>query len=202
MALMWNTAGASQRDIHTALSLVTAPTTEPVTVDDFKSHSRIDADEEDASTITGYLKASRKLVETYLRRQLITATYRFSLDRFPCDCIELPLPPVQSVSALAYVDSDGTTQTWDSSNYRLDTYSEPARIEPAYNVSWPTIRCVSNAVNVTFVCGYGAAGAVPDTIKTAIKITTAVLFEMRDVSAPLPEQAKHLLMSERWGSYP
>jgi len=36
---------------------------------------------------------------------------------------------------------------------------------PAYGLVWPVTRCVTGAVTVRYVCGYGVASAVPDSIK-------------------------------------
>jgi uncharacterized phiE125 gp8 family phage protein len=113
------------------LSLVTSATAEPVTRQQFKAHARITRDDEDG-VIDGYLLAARRYVETALRRQLVNATWRLTLDCFPA-CIDVPLPPLSSVSSITYVDTDGATQTLNSSLYRVDTYSQPGRITPAYD---------------------------------------------------------------------
>ena len=79
---------------------------------------------------------------------------------------EITLPPLQSVSAITYVDADGATQTITASDYLVDSTSTPARITPAYGKTWPTPREQNNAVKVRFIAGYGLASAVPECIKT------------------------------------
>lgn len=109
------------------------------------------------------IASARKSAETLLGRYLITQTIDLYLDCF--DEWEIRLRPLQSVSAITYVDTDGVTQTLSAANYHVDAMSEPARITPAYGQVWPTTRYQNNAVKIRFVAGYGAASAVPECIK-------------------------------------
>lgn len=64
------------------LQLVTAPTIEPVSVADFKTHARvIDASEDELVKI--YIGAARQQAETILRRALISQQWKMVADRFP-----------------------------------------------------------------------------------------------------------------------
>lgn len=186
------------------LSLVTAPTVEPVLPADLMAHARIDYVESD---LAGYIAAARKWCETYTRRQFITATWRLTLDYFPCGCIEPPIAQLLTVSSITYIDTAGTSQAWSSSSYNVDVYSLPGRIEPVYGEVYPSTREQNNAVTVTFTAGYGAAASnVPDTVKTAIKLMAAHLYENREATSEMqlhnvPLGVKDLLSCERWGSY-
>lgn len=95
--------------------------------------------------------------------------------------IYLPFPPLQTVEGIKYYDA--TTQaltTLDPSQYIVDTISEPARITPAYGVTWPATLNRINAVEVNFTCGYGAASAVPMGIKQWMLIRIGTMFENRE----------------------
>lgn len=190
-----------------AISLVTAPTVEPVTMNEILAHLRVTSRDE-VLHIQSLVTAATEFCQTFTRRQFCTATYRVSggslAELFATDgYCELPYPPLQSVSSISYKDGDGVSQTLSSSLYTVDAYSEPGRIAVAYNATWPTDRSDTNAANIQFVCGYGAAYQVPERIKQAIKLTVAHLFENRgDESEELPQAAKQLLYSARWGSYP
>lgn len=94
--------------------------------------------------------------------------------------IFLPFPPLQSVSSIKYIDTDGVQQTLDPTLYTVDTVSEPARITPAYGTTWPAIRNQINAVEVTFVCGYGAAANVPQGIKSWMLMRIGAMYENRE----------------------
>lgn len=189
-----------------ALQLVTPPTVEPVTVDEMKLHCRIDHDDEDVA-IGQYIVAARKYAETQLRRQLCTATWKLYLDCFPCWQIDVPLPPLVSVTTLTYTDTGGTTQTLtENTHFIKDIYSEPGRITPAYQQTWPSTRDVMNAVALTFVAGYGDPDDVPEPIRFGIKLLVAEMYDKREptvtgaIIASVPG-IQHLLMSEQWGSY-
>lgn len=132
--------------------------------------------------ISALISAARAAAEQELHRYLITQTLDAYFDSFPCvgrmvigsrypEQIpnEFRLPPLQSVTSITYVDTAGATQTLAADQYTVDTKSQPARITPAYGVSWPATREQANAVTVRFVAGYGAASAVPDIIKLWMK---------------------------------
>ncbi len=94
--------------------------------------------------------------------------------------IYLDHSPVVSVDSLQYIDQDGVTQTLASSAYKLDSVTAPARLVPAYGTTWPTTRNEINAVSVTYTCGFGAAAAVPETIKRWMLLRIGALYENRE----------------------
>lgn len=138
-----------------AFSVHTEPTIEPVTVSDAKAFARIDTSADDTLLAT-LIKAARKECESKTKRQLVTATLDLVLDEFPGDndAIELPRPPLQSVTAITYVDTDGVTQTLDTAQYAVDTDSCPGRVSLAYNCSWPSTRDIRGAVRIRYVAGW------------------------------------------------
>jgi uncharacterized phiE125 gp8 family phage protein len=180
--------------------LVTAPTHEPVTVAECREALGI-SDYSQDKLLKSLITAARIYCEHYLKRQFITATWEYRLDRFPPWEIELPLPPLQSITSVNYVDVGGVTQTIDPANYLVDIYTEAARLTPAYNSFWPTsTRYQNNAVVIRFVAGYGDAAEVPETIKTAIKKHVQMQFD----GMACPEflnAINNLLATEGWGCY-
>lgn len=189
-----------------SLELVTPPTAEPVTVDEVKTHLRIDNDAEDVY-IGLLISAARGYAETYLRRQLCTATWKLRMDCFPCGAIQVPLPPLQSVTTLAFTDSSGSPATLtENTHFTKDIYSEPARIVPAYGRTWPATYGVPNAVTLTFVAGYGDATAVPPEIRYGILLLVAEMYDKREptvtgsIIANVPV-INTLLGSASWGCY-
>ncbi len=165
------------------LSLVTAPTVPPLDLDDVKTHLKVDVDDDD-ELIVSWIQAARGHVETFTHRAVPLQTWDYALDCVPYDgVIWLPKPPVVSVTSLSYVDTAGVTQTWASSNYRTDLPTGPqagrGRITTAYAVPWPTVRSVTGALTVRFVCGY-APTAVPDEIKAAMRLLIGHWYEQRE----------------------
>lgn len=155
-----------------ALTLVTGPAVEPLSVATARLALKIDTTVDDP-LIDKWIGAARDYVETFTGRKLITQTWDLKLDAFPsCDVIELPFPPVTSITSVTYVDTAGTSQTWSSANYTTDLpagdQASPARITPAYGVVWPSTRDVINAVTVRFVCGYSAPERVPEGLQSAL----------------------------------
>ncbi|MCA9312663.1 MAG: head-tail connector protein, partial [Phycisphaerales bacterium] len=84
-----------------------------------------------------------------------------------------------SVTSIAYVDADGNNQTLDSAQYRVDTVSEPGRIELDTAYTWPTTDDRLNAVTITIVAGYASAAAVPAEAKHLVKFVAAHWYEHR-----------------------
>lgn len=124
------------------------------------------------------ITAARQHAETYLKRALITQTVDLHLDCFPCWTIKLP--PLQSVTAITYFDSNGVEQTLAADQYLVDSTTLPARITPAYGLVWPSTQYRNNAVKVRFVAGYGAASAVPACVKNWMLMRIKTLWDQRD----------------------
>lgn len=167
------------------LSLVTAPTTEPLTVQEVKDHLRILDSDEDSLLYT-YITAARQFVENQTRRALITQTWDLKLDEFPKfdEVIELPKSPIQSVTSITYTDENGDSQTLSTAIE--DLTSIPARLTPAYQLDWPTTRDIINAVTIRYVAGYGdSASDVPMALRHAIKLCIGHLYENRETSTTL-----------------
>ena len=173
-------------DVKHYLTVSTAPTEEPVSVDECKQYLRVDYNDED-SLFASWIKAARELVEKDSARALLTQTLTLKMDAFPARTIYLERLPVQSVSSIQYVDTSGTTQTLSSSNYVTDLTTEPARIEPAYGLIWPFTRYQSNAVTVTFVGGYSSVATVPEIAKQAIKIMVCHWYQRPETCGSVDE---------------
>jgi len=127
------------------------------------------------------IASARAAAELELRRYLVTQTLDAYFDAFPCgERSEILLPPLQSVTSITYVDIDGATQTLAADQYQVDAKSQPARIKPAYGLTWPSTREQDNAVIVRFVAGYGPAAAVPACIKQWMLMRIATMYEKTD----------------------
>lgn len=183
-----------------ALTLITAPTVEPVTLAEVKSHLRVHVDDEN-DVIRDFCLAAREHVESFTRRALLTQTWDLQLDTFPAGVIELPIAPVQSITSITYLDSSsGASQTWASSDYRADLPVGPraprARIEPDFGEVYPSTYGVLNAVTVRFVAGYGSLGAsVPRSLRSAIKLLVEFWYRKGDGGKALtPAQIEERLL--------
>lgn len=158
-----------------------APTSEPVLLDDVKSHCSI-IDGAWDEYLNGLIAKSRRTIEQRLNRQIMPATYVLSLDCFPCEIV-LERVPVTAVTSISYIDANGTTRTLASAEYQVDTScpDRPARIKPVLGIPWPSTQADTyNAVTVTFTAGYANAAVVPPTLKHAVCMLAAQWFKLRE----------------------
>ena len=160
--------------------IITQPTKAPITLDQAKDHLRVTIDDDD-SLISELIISARVWTEVYLRRALLTQTWELYLDQFP-DCIELPYSPIQSVTSVKYIDSDGAEQTLATSEYSVYEKKEPGLIVEAYDKTWPSTRSVKDAVTVQYIAGWQNAINIPGTIKSAMLLLIGHLYENREQS--------------------
>jgi uncharacterized phiE125 gp8 family phage protein len=174
-------------------TLVTGPTTEPVTIDEAKRQARILTDDSD-DLIDGYIRAAREAAEQYLGYGLLTQTWRLVLDGF---YDEMPLPMALQLqnNALAspstavvvtYYDADGALQTLSSSYYLVDQNSRPGRVVRAPSMSWPATQAdrLTGSVFITYVVGWSDADEVPQRIKQGMLSYITYLELDRDGTEP------------------
>jgi len=169
------------------LELITAPTTEPVTLTELKSHLRIVGSTHD-TVLNLLILGVREHLERMLGRAFITQTWTYWLDKFPAggEVIELPRPPLKALTWVKYTDTpDGNVITWDISNYTVDKFSTllRGRVFEAWDKTYPDTRDIRNAVEVKFNAGYGAASAVPTVIKVAFMQICGHWYEHREAVA-------------------
>ena len=162
-----------------SVRVITAPTTEPVTLTEAKLHLRVDHSTDD-NLITALITAAREHVEHVTERSLITQTLELVVDAFPAAEIRLPRPKLISITSVKYDDADGVEQTMDAADYTTDTYSEPGWLFPVYGTDWPSTLDAPNAVRVRYVAGYGSASAVPSGIKAWMLVRIGALYKNRE----------------------
>jgi uncharacterized phiE125 gp8 family phage protein len=169
-----------------ALSLITAPAAEPVTVAVALDHLRLPPNAPDAAVVARLIAPAREYAESQTARQFVTATWQLTLDRFPPHRapITLPLPPLQSVTEVTYLDESGTLQTWAAGAYVVNAPRGPRALEgrlyPALDVDYPVTAWREDAVTVRFVAGYGDAADVPQAITQAMLLLLGEWYENRE----------------------
>ena len=197
------------------LTLVTGPAKEPIGLDELRDpdhggHLRVSHYLDDAF-ISDLIVVARERAEEFQARAYITQTWDYFLHGFPAGLryIELPKPPLQSVTHVKYHLEDDSEQTFAASKYFVDTASVVGRIVLDEDESWPTDTLrEANGVEVRFVAGYGTEQLhVPARIRHALKIMVADLYENRESfvmgQAPqvLPVAAERLLYQDRVFSF-
>ena len=164
------------------LSLITAPVSEPVSLSEVEGQVRLSLTDE-STTANLMISAVRELAEGILNRAIMTQTWELKLDEFPVGRIPifLPMPPLQSVASIKYIDSNQTEQTLSSSLYRVVFDNSPNAgkgfVIPKIGEIWPVAASDYSVVTIRFTCGYTT---VPTAIKQWILINVANLFENRE----------------------
>ena len=165
-----------------------APTVEPITTAEAKTHLRVDGSDDD-TFIDGLIESARQSVEADTGRAMVERTYRADV-RHWSDCIVLPRPPLVSVSSIKYYDADNAQQTLAASNYEVDAAG--GRIVEAKDATIPTYYDRFDAWQITFVAGYAAATSpedyrapIPEALKAAMKLIIGDLYENRERTAPI-----------------
>ena len=162
-----------------SLQLVTPPAGEPVSLAEAKLHLRVDGGEDDL-LIGSLITAARQAAETITHRQFITARWKLVMDAFAGQAVLIHKSPLISVVAVEYLDMAGLVQTMPPSHYTVDAASEPARLTPIFGQTWPPTLPQIGAVSVTFDADYGPASAVPEGIKSWIKLRVGSLYAHRE----------------------
>ncbi len=188
-----------------ALKLVDPPATRVLTLASAYQQLRLDPDfgtsppsrSDDELILDAIDGAASDLegVTGWLGRALITQTWRLSLNAFPdCDegVIMLPLPPLQSVVGVNYLNAEGVeTALTEGTDYRVGDEGSIGYVAPAYRKSWPSNgRQQRGGISVEFVAGYGDTPAdIPAAIRQYLKARLAFYYENRDLVTTVTQVA-------------
>ena len=178
------------KDGNRSWKVTTQPTIEPVTVAELKIFARIDTTEED-TLLEGFVESARMAAEEYLGGAFISQTITTVLDFWPGIIIELPRPPLISVTGIYAVDEDDVETEYDSDNYYLNTTIEQGQIIIKRDSTVPinTSRDYGKFI-IRSVHGYGTLAAdVPRPFREGIKLWAGVIYATRtlDPKNPPPE---------------
>jgi uncharacterized phiE125 gp8 family phage protein len=173
-----------------SLQLNTPPAAEPVTLAQAKAWLRVESGGDEDALIGALIPAARARAEWHTGHAFVTQSWTLWLDRTD-DVIEIPLPPLQSVTSVTLYAPDGAATVLDSDAYtvvdqRVILASAPTNIRAAHGIA------------VAFTAGYGDAAAVPPAIPSAILQIIAALYDHRgNDTAPTPDAALALLAPYR-----
>ena len=170
----------------------------PVTLVEAKEFMRVDGTDQD-DVITAMIAAATSWAEGVTRRAFIDRLLEVRMGSLPVGAcrVVLPFPPVRSLVAITYVDTDGAPQVINTGDVTLDPLF--GIVTPNVGVSWPTVRSVTFEYNA----GYGGAAAdVPQQIRQAILVATSQMYEYRidqtvgaQISRP-HDKASHALLQD------
>jgi uncharacterized phiE125 gp8 family phage protein len=148
----------------------------------------------DNPSLSLMLVAARQRIESFLRRSLITQTWEVILDWGPA-WVELPRPPLQSVTSITVTGLDQNPITANPVTYFVNVRAGLVGLVPA--AIWP-VHITPAGWQCTYVAGYGDQPEdVPAAIRLAILNVTASLYENRGTLEQLAGAATMSLQDYR-----
>jgi uncharacterized phiE125 gp8 family phage protein len=109
--------------------------------------------------------------------------------------VELPMPPLVSVTSISTLDEDDAGTTYSSSSYYVRTSTTPGQVV-IKNGETPPINTsrYCGGYQIVYVAGYGSAGSdIPDSILEAMKAWATLIYENRIPIAKPPDVSKLML---------
>lgn len=179
------------KDGNMVYEVTTAPTTEPITVAELKMFARIDGSDED-TLLESFIEAARMAAERYLNRALIEQTVTLKMDFWPGEIIELPRPPLISITSVSTLDEDDTATAYDSDYYYAITTGIKGKIILKQGVTAPqNTERDYGGFQIVYKVGYGdEATDVPGMIREGIKLWATDIYENRVVRNEPPPEAR------------
>lgn len=145
---------------------------------DAKLHLRVDWTTED-TLIAGYVTAARKQVEHATGYLIGSQTWEYHQERWS-DELWLPGAPLTSVTSVKYYDTNGTQQTLATTVYRVDTASEPGRIELIDGQSWPSLQAARGLpITIQYVAGH-TSSTLPKSLYSAMLLLVGHYYANRE----------------------
>lgn len=179
--------------------LTMPPTAEPVALAEAKAHLRVGHADED-ELISRLIVAARRHLEGQTGLVFITQGWSCFHDRWPeGPAVEIPVGPIQAVTALRIHGEDGEAAEIDPAHYVVDSASRPARLLRRGSRLWPEPGRIGNGIEIAVTAGFGASGdAVPAPIRQALLLLAAHWYGQRgDTAAAMPLTLATLIASLR-----
>lgn len=145
-------------------TIITAPTSEPVTLAEVKLALKIDGDELDAD-LALHIQSAREQAEHETGLYLMPQAVRLDLIDWPADLL-IKRAPVSAITSVQYWDGSGW-QTVDDASYVFYPEGTMWRVDP--DSAWPSLGSGRGPrVRVLFAAGFASAAAVPAVAKRFI----------------------------------
>ena len=161
-------------------TVITQPTTYPLTLAETKEFLRVDHNVED-SVVLSLIAAEVARVEAETGRAIMSQTVEQYFDCWPNSrVIELDITPASSITSVKYLDASGSETTFNSTNYTADLLSIKPRVVLNTSSAWPSHGSFPNAIRVRYVAGYADAASVPEALKLGMKHRIAFYYEKRE----------------------
>lgn len=163
--------------------LIQGPQVEPIGLEEAKAHLNITSSRHDAY-IASLISASRRQLERYLNRVMITQKWKVYYDCWNGELL-IPFGNLQIVEnesvVVKYYDISGAQKTLTEQYFWVVNSLDPARIVRKYDAVYPELQYGRpDAIEIAFTAGYGDdASAIPDDLRHAMKLMIADYFDQR-----------------------
>lgn len=144
-----------------------------LTLDETKAHLRVEIDDDD-NLISTLIIAAYLFAENYTNRIINQDSKELKLESFD-SVIQLPYLPVQSITSIAYEDTDDNAQVF--ADYYLDLRELFAKVMPDNDASWPGTNGDYENIVITYVAGYTS---IPEQIDQAVLLIIGSLYAQRE----------------------
>jgi len=144
--------------------IATEATTLPVSIEEVKTHLRIESYYDHDDLVRSYIEATAKMIEQRANLAIMHQTWKLFLspEEIKEDIFFFKWP-VASISSIKYYDESNTLQTLSTDSYLTALSIRPAQI---IITDLPSVYDRSDAMEITFIGGFTT---VPADIKLGIK---------------------------------
>ena len=166
---------------------VVAPAAEPLALVETKEFLRVEHSDDDAR-ISDMIVTARTLAEQWMRRSLVTQSWKLTQEEAIYSTIRLPMGPGQSITSVTTTSENGTVATVPTSEYALSASRESLVI---------TTVITGFRIDITYAAGYGTTAQVPRPIKLGMLSHVAALYDGRAGLVPIPDEVLSCYMPFR-----
>jgi len=152
----------------------------PITLAQVQSHLRLGTlDAAEQAELTIMITAATEMAESYCNRSFRSGSKAVQFTSFPPSELQ-PIAitnDVQSITSIGYYDSSHVAATF--TDYRVVSFGGRSDIYPSFGSYWPSD---SNELphNITVTVVVGDEASVPSSVKSAILLMIADLYENRE----------------------
>lgn len=159
------------------------PLSEPVTLQDAKEYLRIDIDKDDMR-ISKLIIVARKAAEQYMRRTLITRSWRILYYKHLAKRIILPMHPVQLLTNVSLFTTSGKKYELTADSYDF---------APGSNIIYFYATPISSRASISYIAGYGDKPEdIPDPVRFGLLRHIEQIYDGRAGQSYLPENVMAL----------
>lgn len=151
-----------------------------------------DLDDDENNMLNLLVKSATTMCEKFTKRDLVNKTYVTYRDNFYDNAFLLRRSKVISITSIQYLVS-GSWVTLDPATYGLQDVNDFPWVYLKLNQVWPAnVDCITQAVKITFVSGYGDCSGIniPEELLNGLLMHVNTLYNNRgdcggDCSGPM-----------------